>query len=171
MSNKYYYLVSSLPHLTFLEEPPVSKDFFLEEAEKWLSPSDMKVLLSADVHSPEEKETDTLFLKEWKRFDLFLKEELAHVRAQAKTGESRKMPEEVQDIIGKENPLLMEKEMELIRWNFLEEKLLQHHFDLNWLILYFLKLQILERLEAFDKDKGDSTFYKLCEVKHEQAVG
>ena len=61
----------------------------------------------------------------------------------------------------------MEEALERIRWDFLEGKTAENMFDINWLVLYFLKLQIAERLTTFDKDKGESFFYELCEVKYE----
>ena len=55
-----------------------------------------------------------------------------------------------------------------MRWDYLADKELSFLFDINSLILYFLKLQILERIDSFDKDKGERFFYNICEVNYEQ---
>ena len=52
MSNKYYYLIASLPYLKFGDQPPIFKAAFITECEKWLSPEDMVLVNSADIHEP-----------------------------------------------------------------------------------------------------------------------
>jgi hypothetical protein len=167
MNNKYYYLVSSLPYLRFGQEPPISKEDFTAECAKWLSSQDAKAVVSADIDIPKIKSGDPDLLKEWKNFDLELKEALAKARKAKRAGEGYKAEGELKNITERENPLLMEKSFERMRWTFLEEKELGYNFDVNRLIIYFLKLQILERLAMFDKDKGETFFHELCEVRYE----
>ncbi|RKY42143.1 MAG: hypothetical protein DRP85_03780 [Candidatus Makaraimicrobium thalassicum] len=169
--NKYYYLVASLPYLGFGDSPPVDRDMFISECKKWLSPADMETLLAAEMWRFEIAEEEIDLLREWKSFDSGLREELARVRASRKRAGGYKVPERLKEIMGLETPLLMEEKLERFRWDFLEEKGASYHFDVNWLVVYFLKLQILERLGVFDKDKGEGIFYKLCEVNYEQAIG
>ena len=66
----------------------------------------------------------------------------------------------------KKDPLEIEKEILLLRWNFLEDQEMGHFFDLSFLIIYYLKLQILERLFSFDKERGKERFenYSLVEL-------
>ncbi|MBU2250847.1 MAG: DUF2764 domain-containing protein, partial [Candidatus Omnitrophica bacterium] len=64
-------------------------------------------------------------------------------------------------VVDNSSPLEAERKLLLLRWNFIQEQESGHHFDLTWLILYFLKLQILERLFSFDKDKGLVLFDQL----------
>ena len=61
----------------------------------------------------------------------------------------------------------MEQMIERIRWNFLDSLESGNFFDLNFLVIYFLKIQILERLQSFDKEKGKKVFEAMCEVKYE----
>ncbi|MFC1480005.1 DUF2764 family protein [Candidatus Omnitrophota bacterium] len=171
MQNKYYYLVASLPFLKFADDPPLSKSDFLAECEKWLTLQDMHTVLSADLASCDVRSEDTAVLVEWKRFDRDLREHLSHVRAAKKSSEDYREPEALRGVMEMETPLEMEQALEKIRWDFLEEKTAGYFFDVNRLALYFLKLQIMERLAGFDKDKGERTFYQSCEVIYEQAVG
>ena len=169
--NKYYYLVASLPYLGFGDSPPVDRDTFIAELGKWLSSEDMDTVRAAGLRYIEIAGEETELLKEWKSFDEGLREELARLRVSRKRPGGYKVPERLKEVMGQQTPLLMEKKLERLRWDFIEEKEAGYHFDINWLVLYFLKLQILERLEVFDKDKGEEFFHKLCEVNHEQAIG
>ncbi|MGD2278979.1 MAG: DUF2764 family protein [Candidatus Omnitrophota bacterium] len=167
MQNKYYYLVASLPYLKFSGEPPISKEDFFQECGKWLAPEDMSALISADRHRYEERPEDPEASKTWKKFDTELRKELARIRAARKTSASYKTGDSLKSVMDQENPLLMEKKLERIRWDFLEDKEPSYMFDVNRLVIYFLKLKILERLDSFNKDKGEAFFYSLCEVHYE----
>lgn len=137
MSNTYYYLVASMPHLAFGAAPPISREKFLEECAKWLTPSDFAKLSEGELEG-------------WKGFDLGFRVEIK----EAREGRSK-------NILGETNPLLMEKRFEQARWNFLEDKELGHHFDLEILTIYLLKLRILERLAGFDTEKGKVVFESI----------
>lgn len=167
MQNKYYYLVASLPFLRFGEAPPLPKRRFLTECEKWLTAKDLETLYLADF-TREQTPGGEGVLKEWKKFDLELKQKLADVRKARQTGETYKTPELLKDVMEQKTPLLMEEEIAKIRWDFLEEKSARYFFDTNAVILYFLRMQIMERLARFNKDEGEKIFYKLCGVEYEQ---
>ena len=64
--DKYYYLVSQLPFLTFDKESPIDREQFLSEAEKWLSASEMKILLKADMNDFSHESTGSNIVKEYK---------------------------------------------------------------------------------------------------------
>jgi hypothetical protein len=59
------------------------------------------------------------------------------------------------------NPLETEKRLLKIRWDLLDEAEKSHHFDLGFLVIYYLKLQILQMLSRFDKEKGKDRFHRL----------
>jgi len=166
---KYYYLVSSLPYLRWGRELAVTTGFFLGECAKWLTPEDMKILRSADAKCHEGRCEDTAVLKEWKEFDLRLRTKLSEIREAKKQGEEYAAGDLLKIVMEKENPLLREQALAKIKLAFIEAQSTGYYFDINWLVLYFLRMQILERLAAFDKDKGEEIFYHLCEVAYEQA--
>lgn len=170
MQNKYYYLVASLPTLKFKDEMPISPEAFLEECRKWFTPEDLERILSADLHCPEGMCGKTELLKEWRLFDKEIREALVSAREAKKKGEEFKETERAREIMSQETPLAMEEKLESIRWDFLKEKETGYFFDLNSLIIYYLELQILQRLGKFDKDKGESYFYKICEVDYEERI-
>lgn len=165
MSNKYYYLVSSLPYLTFGRRLPITRERFKAECEKWLIPRDLTTLLNLDKESLELTHKDKGLMRDWKEFDTSLKSALAEARNIRRLSLEKRIPELAQDILGQETPLEMERHFEKNRWDFLDEKEIDYHFDLNWLIIYSLKLRIKERLTRFDKEKGFEIFDKVCEAK------
>jgi hypothetical protein len=170
MSSKYYYLVASLPNLKFNDEPPMSTEDFLAECHKWLSPHDRRMLREAGIRYVPERCDGTHLLEDWKDFDGSLREELAAARRAKKKGEEGKKSPRVGQIMSSGTPLDVEMSLEKTRWDFLEEKGHGYFFDLNWLMVYYLQLKILERLADFDKDKGENVFYELCEVEHEKTI-
>ncbi|MFH1877774.1 MAG: DUF2764 family protein [Candidatus Omnitrophota bacterium] len=171
MAQKYYYLTATLPYLSFGQEAALSRKDFLSECEKWLSPRDLRALVSADAHCYNDGCGDVPVLSEWKEFDMEIRRASARVRAAIKKKEEYKVPEILKAVMAAPDPLEMELELEKIRWNFIEDKIPLYFFDLNRLILYYLQLQILIRMSRFNKDKGEIQFYKMCEVKYEKAVG
>ncbi|MGB3242016.1 MAG: DUF2764 family protein [Candidatus Omnitrophota bacterium] len=167
MHSKYYYLVASLPYLKFGDGSPISRELFISECEKWLMPEDMGIVTAANLWRGEAAEKGAAVLAEWNDFNEGKRKEEARIRAAKKAKVQVKIPDSLKSAMEKETPLQIEIALEKIRWDYLEEKSAGYMFDVNWLALYFLKLQILERLATFDKDKGESFFYELCEVKYE----
>ncbi|MBD3379737.1 MAG: DUF2764 family protein [Candidatus Omnitrophica bacterium] len=169
--SKYYYLAASLPSLKFGEELPVSAERFLYECRKWMEEDELGAVMSGMADTGETPEGGPRALKEWKDFDRDLKHAIAGVRKAAKAGGKKGVPEELKAIFGAEDPLAAEIALERKRWDFLESIRGSYQFDINWLVLYGAKLKIAERLRVFDKDKGESVFYNLCEVTYEQSQG
>jgi len=163
---KYYYLVASIPYIKFGDAPPFTKEEFIEQCRKWLSPEDMKKLLSAELGNLKIHSQDVELLKNWKRFDAELTENIARVRAARKKNESYKTPDEIKNIMEQADPFLVEKALEEFRWDYIEGKSVVYQFDMNWLVLWYLQLQMLERMTKFDKDKGERFFHQLCEVTY-----
>jgi hypothetical protein len=164
MHNKYYYLLSSLPYLVFEIKKQITREDFLNESEKWLSKKDIATLKNINFNNLTHEEKDPDILKEWKNFNTFLKEEIKTMRMAQKTHSKELLSENLKAIYEEKNPLLMEKRFEKTRWDFIEQKEFSYNFDINSLILYFLKLQILERLLAFNKVEGAKIFEELSEV-------
>lgn len=157
--DRYYYFVSQLPLLIFGEKPYVGSGNFLAEAQKWLSGKDLSMMLKVSINDFYTKGDDNKALKKYKDFERNLREEIASFRSK-----------ENQEIgfsnlnLREGTPLETEQRLLLLRWKFIEGLEEGHFFDLDILILYFLKLQVLERLLSFDKEKGMARFDKLCEV-------
>jgi hypothetical protein len=165
MYSKHYYLVASLPYLPFGEKSPVTREGFFEECRKWLDQADLDAVLSADIGEPGIRDTDRPVVRMWKEFDTRFRALMAEYRGSGPHTLKRAMPGLIKLVFDETDPLLREKRIEKIRWKFIEGEEYKHQFDTGWLVLYYLKLQILERLSRFDHDSGFKKFTELCEVK------
>lgn len=162
---KYYYLAAQLPFLQFDKKPAITKDFFLREAEKWLSEQDFLILSKVDINDfIAGKECFPPALREYKDFEFRLRQEVSLRRKKDFLLLDLEISPPVKEALAGDNPLDVERKLLFLRWKFIEEKELGHYFDLEYLSLYFLKIQILERLFMFDKDKGVQVFDKVCGV-------
>ncbi|MFH1995627.1 MAG: hypothetical protein ABIJ27_01365 [Candidatus Omnitrophota bacterium] len=164
MANKYYYLVASMPYLAFAAANFPSEEEFLAECEKWLSLPDMAALAQARMSGFSMEQAATELLKAWKEFDTNARAELADAHPLLKAQSKANISETAREIYAKETPLAMERRFERSRWDFLDEKEREYHFDLQWLIIYYLKIKILTRLAGFEQTKGINAFSKVCEV-------
>lgn len=161
MPDKYYYLVASLPYIRFGNTPLITHQEFLDECAKWLNAGDFKKLSQININELNINPKDPGIIKEWKAFNRDFREKLTEERRLRKESPHEKYAP---------NPLLMEKEFEEKRWFFLEGKEAEHHFDLEFLLLYFLKLQISERLAVFQEEKGKDVFEALCRIESRQVT-
>ncbi|MBU1121881.1 MAG: DUF2764 family protein [Candidatus Omnitrophota bacterium] len=166
MSN-YYYLAAQLPFLQFARWPEVTTENFLNEARKWLSKENFAVLENVNIDNFISDKTDTYVLKEYKRFDYRVKEEISFFRKADSDGRSYKLSSKLREVFTVDDPLEREKLLLYLRWKIIEEKESGHYFDLDFLTAYFLKMQILQRLFTFNKDNGLRLFDEVCEVKYE----
>ncbi|MFH1772596.1 MAG: DUF2764 family protein [Candidatus Omnitrophota bacterium] len=177
--DKFYYLAAQLPAVKFSKPSPISCEAFLKEASKRLDRKEYLQLASAKLGNIAAEPKGSKTAKEFFRFELNLRKELFAIRqARIELGQTGRdySKEKVNiskpqglNLLGQElisgNPLEVEKNLLGFRWRFLGDLEPGHYFDLDFLTVYFLKLQILERLFSFDKEKGIKVFDKMCEVK------
>jgi hypothetical protein len=57
--------------------------------------------------------------------------------------------------------LLRERKIDLLKWEWLEETTLYKTFDIENVLVYFLKLEMLERWTTLDKETGEQSFRSL----------
>lgn len=158
--DKYYYFVSQLPLLIFGQESYIDKERFLDEAKKWLSDKDFSTISGVSLNDFYPRDGDNEVLAKYKNFERALREEIASFRK----NESRGGLTSLNLNLNEGTPLEIERTLLHLRWEFIESLEEGHFFDLEILILHFLKLQALERLLTFDREKGTAVFDKLCEV-------
>lgn len=167
--DRYYYFVAQLPHLYFDKETYMTIDRFFEEGKKWLSRKDLSVLRGISISDFVPGDSDPEVVRLYKDFEYSLREDLASYRRARKVFQEYK-PRFISSGVLKElNPLEVEKSLMKIRWDFIEQLEVGHHFDVDILILYLYKLQILERLRTFNKEKGFEKYKKICEVSYERS--
>lgn len=154
MPNFYTYLISSLPMLHFGIKPPFSFERFMEICQDKISQDEVNLLKATTKAYAYEGIQVTL--EKWRDFETALRNELVRVRA------SRKHIDPLKYIRGEgyvepfisrlamnayRNPSILETEklLDQERWQMLDELAVGHYFDLDFLIVYALKLLILER--------------------------
>ena len=175
---QYYYAVSSLPYLHFDSEVYPSHDEFIQLCEHNLSRSDMRELARIDVDAGPALRGGRL--KKWFDWNRSLAAELAILRAE-KLGldtdafqrvEKVSGTEELaREIFGQGSPLTAEEVLERARWAFLEELEVGHYFDLQKLMVYGLKVSILERKAQFDTEAGLENFKRIYSAVSEGKIG
>ena len=162
--DKYYYFVSQLPLLLFGREASLVIDDFLREAKKWLGARDYVILSRGALDDISPTAQNPAGLKEYVKFESRLRNDIARWRKARQAGQKYMPVSFPPSFVEEGTPLEVEKKLMRLRWVFIEHLEAAHHFDLEFLILYFLKLQILHRLFSFEKEKGSTKFNDLCEV-------
>ena len=163
--DKYYYVVAQLPLLSFDKEPAITIDYFLEEAEKWLSSRDYAILSQARYDSTDVALNKPKLLKEYVQQEAKFRTELAAWQKKKKEGTDYKPKSFPIALVKEGNPLEVERALLKRRWDMMTQVEPDHHFDLESLILYFFKLQILEKLSLYNKVKGLEIFQKISKVE------
>ena len=162
--DKYYYLVAELPTLFFGKEASITVEKFLEEAQNWMDARDYHILSQVDMNDFDAKKKVNPVYDEFKLFENQIRSDIALWREAQKKNQEYKPSNFPVSMIKEGNPLEIEIRFMEMRWQFIDEMEREHHFDLGYLILYYLKLQILQRFFIFNKEQGLKKFQKLCEV-------
>ena len=108
-------------------------------------------------------------LRYWQRWDLSLRSDLAVLRAQAlgweiepyqETPRELKTFEVAREAMVQSSPYEAEEILDRARWEFLDQLEVGHYFDIEKLLVYLLKIRILERRARFTDNKGTESFEK-----------
>lgn len=162
--DKFYYLVSQMPGLVFDRPAGVDVKKFLLEAQKWLNKRDLRALGRIGLFSIDKSGKHPRVYREYQEFEVRLRTQLARWRKGPASGEETGISSSLLSLVKEGNPLEVEKKLLKLRWDFIDEKMTDHHFDLGFLILYLLKLQILKKLAEFDKEKGLAAYRQAVAV-------
>jgi hypothetical protein len=167
MSVYYTYLISSLPMLSFSAKLPFSLEDFFARCDNLVPRAEIELLRKLAGSQ------EYLFLspgpetlKRWISFEVALRNELVRARA------GRKRIDPLKFIRREDAPsasishvamaayrsvsiLEGEKILDQARWEFLEGLGFEHYFDFDYLLIYALKLKILERWDKIQKADKD----------------
>lgn len=174
----YYYTVSSLPYLQLDGEITVSVDGFLETCRPWLTPAHMAALEKTRLVPEPEDLRDLSGTTDAHRafytFEAALRNELVKLRA-AKLGwdaldslvttiddddftGDAEIAERAREAFQQESPLEAERQLDRARWSFLDDLAVGHYFDIDSLVIYFLKLLIMDRRIHMSRAEGTDAF-------------
>ncbi|MFH1281149.1 MAG: DUF2764 family protein [Candidatus Omnitrophota bacterium] len=166
----YTYLISSLPALRFFNKMPFSLEELFVKCADLIPESEIKILrhiCDSDASVLDLGSGETL--KKWITFEVALRNELVRARA------SRQKVDPLKFIRFPDFPdtqirhialaayrsasiLEGEKILDEARWNFLESLSSGHYFDFDSLLIYALKLRILERWEKIQQADKQALF-------------
>jgi hypothetical protein len=166
----YTFLVSSLPMLNFSAKPPFSLEEFLVKCKNLIPDKELEILIRAcrqDVYALGCQGPASL--KKWAEFEVALRNELARARAARRKTDPLKFlrsPDSPQVQIShlaatayrSISILEAEKILDQARWSFLEDLSFGHYFDFDYLLIYGLKLKILERWDRIQKSDKEHLF-------------
>ncbi len=170
MSSYYTYLISSLPTLSFSSKMPFGLEEFFAKCKDLIPETEIQILRGIccqDAYCLPEATEGTL--KKWVNFEVALRNELVRARAARKKIDPLKFirfPDYPEAQISHvalaayRSTLILEAEkiLDQQRWDFLEHLSFDHYFDFDYLLIYALKLKILERWEKIQKADKETLF-------------
>lgn len=164
----YYYTVAALESISLGEKAPISEDKFLQFAEDTMDARDYQVLLRSRWGLTEP--TGSSFADRILSWEKELRLELAKARilklgldsapALPASDGNDSLLEQVRAVMALDSPLDAERFLDNLRWDFLENIGACHFFDLEALVVYYLKLQLALRQEKFQEELGRESFEK-----------
>lgn len=177
--SQYIYTVASLPTPHFESDSFLSVEDFLEICRRFMGDSDYAELESAVVPLDPEQEPGNAVLAAWHQRKRGLQNHLAMLRAAKKEQSADKhlrpdtdgrlhleLPgvlEAARAAAQEQSPLRAEEVLLRWEWNLLDELEVGHFFDLERLIIYYLRLQVLSRKARFNRPDGEARFKEVYE--------
>ncbi len=164
MSGGYYYLAASLPYLSLRAAPRLTAEQFLRRCATQACAAHYRILAEVELFQAQPARTGLALLDRWHEHERALRNALAVVRAK-RLGiaaavhlrdfqRDHRLAEIAQRLLTLDSPLAADEELDRLRWRFLEELAVGHYFDLETLVIYLLKLRIIERRARFDPATG-----------------
>lgn len=168
----YYYLLSSLPMLKTDGTMPISYDAFLAMCKENVSDTKYAILKRLSLSSREGP-----LLSEWGKFYAAFREELAYQRNQ-RLGRKTEAPSQkdaglikaIASAMQMQNPLHAEEALLAFEFQKVDALIGTHYFDDHALMGYALKLRLLERKNAFEKEKGKKEVSRIIGKIEEQIL-
>lgn len=170
MAAYYTYLVSSLPMLNFSAKAPFSLEYFFTKCRNLIPDEQIELLrLACSQDSWLMDLSATGNLKKWVNFETALRNELARSRSRRKKIDPLKFTRLPDDPDAHTSHVAMlayrsasileaEKILDKERWDFLDNLSFGHYFDFDFLLVYALKLKILERWDRIQKADKELLF-------------
>lgn len=183
--SQYYFLVASLPYLAYEHREAYEPDSFIEILADHLTEAELKAVATARIDAPidDEQSPDRPrgihpTVERWEAFERGLRNTLVGLRATGTSGPSEyvrldrfghdntgpiELSEAAREAFNHDSPLSGEDILNRVRWTHLDDLETGHFFDLDRIIIYFLKLQILARRRALTRQQGEERFAQINE--------
>jgi len=168
---QYYYLVASFPLLFYETEKIPSYQEFMELCGQHISPRHYQLLTRASTFDLRPTTPSCRTLDLWREWETALRNGLVVLRGKKKGVEAEAYlvdspwittaQQLAREAFGQESPLQAEELLNRARWSYLDELEVGHYFDMEKILVYALRLQILARKALFEEDKGVEMFQKV----------
>jgi hypothetical protein len=176
--SQYYFLVSSLPYLQKDVNVQLSVKDFESLCREQMSDRDFLIIEKCKLDNFNNEESVNKTFSKWQVHEISLRNELLKLRAQKKGVQAEKysvsgetvtgVDETARNAFNQSSPLDAESILDNARWGYLETLEVGNYFNIEKLILYSLKLQLLEKKASFDIEKGTEVFNNIIEEKLEK---
>ncbi len=174
----YYFLVSSLPYLLKDSNVQLTVNKFEELCRELLTINDLDIIEKCKLNNFNFNKKDNLTFSKWQLWEINLRNELLKLRAQKKGVQTDKYFVSCENIIevndiaknafNQASPIDAENMLDNERWDLLDSMEVGNYFNIDKLVLYSLKLQLLEKKAAYNKAQGTEEFNKLKQTKLEK---
>lgn len=165
MAGNYTYFIASLPILLFGTKPPFSSERFLEMCAEHISGGEVALLKAAPDAVGTIEEVRQATLKRWIIFDTALRNELTRIRSARRKQDHKYLRGD-----GYTDPSIAaaalkahrsssvlegERMLDEARWSALDDFEVGNHFNIDFLVIYAIKLSILGRWERIRVADGE----------------
>ena len=176
MERNYYYFIATLPSISYGDKPPMSSEEFKAECGNHLHPDDMALLefccydpkLAVETVKPTGSDFIDAFLLRERALILNLSfSRGARLKRPAGEDPPQDMPRtaaRAKAVFEMDDPLEATISMDQSRWHTLDDMLGIDPFGANNLFTYFLKLQLMERRQLFNAEKGSAAYRGLYDT-------
>ncbi len=159
----YYFLVASLPMLSFEAPPPMTVDEFLSQCDQQVTPRDLSLISNALSGETDKKAHG--WLREIDERERQLRNAIVRERATrlgqdavphlvSTTGHDVSLAHAVSEAFGRSDPMEREKALDRLRWQGMEDAAGYDPFTLRALVVYGLKLTIAARWAGITLEAG-----------------
>jgi hypothetical protein len=165
---QYYYLVASLPMLFFDDPPPLASQAWLDLCREQVSPHDHSLLSRVGFDALDPRPGDPDVWQAYSAWETALRNELILLRAQRlgldPEPHLRRAPfypglgAFAREALDAGTPKAVETALDYRRWSRLDELESGTRFDLGKLVVYRLKLLLLERKARIRPEAGARMF-------------
>lgn len=181
MATDFYYFISSLPLLRLGETPPLDSAAFLGRCGVELSAAQLERVVRATLAPPPGEmpgaaETE----RRWQAWENYVRHTGVRVRAarlkldpgpwlRPDSDVFPSQTREIEEILAKDDPAERELALDEMRWRRLDELASGHMFDVDALVIYRLRLLLVEKWTALAPETGRANRDRLVADLVEEA--
>jgi len=157
--------------LTLESDKFMTENEFLYACESTVAEKDFETLKASLLLPVQGVAVSDPVLRSWYDWENTLRSELVKLRATKKGTDAEKyisdnpgeagVVEVAREAFNQSSPLEGEKVLDKARWDYLDMLESGHMFDIGKLIIYYLKLQLLNRRALLNRDRGQQEYEKI----------